>query len=32
MPYVDGFVLPVKKHRLEEYKAYSRKAGEVWKE
>jgi uncharacterized protein YbaA (DUF1428 family) len=32
MPYVDGFVIPVKKHRLEEYKAHARKAGEMWKE
>lgn len=32
MPYVDGFVLPVKKDRIEEYKAYARKAGDVWKE
>ena len=32
MPYVDGFVLPVKKDRIEEYKAFARKAGEVWKE
>jgi uncharacterized protein YbaA (DUF1428 family) len=32
MPYVDGFVIPVKKDRLEEYKAHARRAGEVWKE
>ena len=32
MPYVDGFVVPVKKDRLEEYKALARKAGGVWME
>jgi len=29
--YVDGFVLPVPKARLEEYRAMAQKAGEVWK-
>src|SRR5260221_14673279 len=32
MPYVDGFVIPVPKARIEAYKAQARKAGEVWKE
>ena len=30
MPYVDGFVLPVPKRKLDVYKAMSRKAGKVW--
>ena len=32
MAYVDGFVVPVPKARLEAYKALARRAGEVWKE
>jgi uncharacterized protein YbaA (DUF1428 family) len=32
MPYVDGFVVPVPKEKIEAYKALARKAGEVWKE
>ena len=32
MAYVDGFLVPVKKDRLEEYKALARTAGEVWRE
>lgn len=32
MPYVDGFVIPVQKDKVEAYKAHARKAGEVWKE
>jgi uncharacterized protein YbaA (DUF1428 family) len=32
MPYVDGFVIPVQKHKVEIYKAHAKKAGEVWKE
>src|SRR6266566_1288311 len=32
MPYVDGFVIPVPKDKIEAYKAQARKAGEVWKE
>ena len=32
MPYVDGFVIPVPKAKIEAYKAQARKAGEVWKE
>jgi Protein of unknown function (DUF1428) len=32
MPYVDGFVTPVKKDKVEVYKAHAKKAGEVWME
>ena len=32
MPYVDGFVIPVKKVKIEVYKAHAKKAGEVWME
>lgn len=32
MPYVDGFVVPVQKDKIEAYKTHARKAGEVWKE
>jgi uncharacterized protein YbaA (DUF1428 family) len=32
MAYVDGFVLAVSKDRLEEYKRFTAKAGEVWME
>ena len=32
MPYVDGFVIPVQKDKVEIYKAHAQKAGEVWKE
>ena len=32
MSYVDGFVVPVPKEKIEDYKAMARKAGEVWKE
>ena len=32
MPYVDGFVVPVKKDKVEAYKAFAQKAGEVWME
>jgi uncharacterized protein YbaA (DUF1428 family) len=32
MPYVDGFVIPVSKNKVEAYKAQARKAGEIWKE
>src|SRR5262245_25705321 len=32
MPYVDGFVIPVQKDKVEIYKAHAKKAGEVWKE
>lgn len=32
MPYVDGFVIPVSKKRLSEYKRISLKAGKIWME
>jgi len=32
MPYVDGFVLPVPKGKLQAYIRISRKAGKVWRE
>jgi uncharacterized protein YbaA (DUF1428 family) len=32
MPYVDGFVIPVRKDKVEVYKAHAKTAGEVWKE
>ena len=32
MSYVDGFVVPVSKDKIEAYKAQARKAGEIWKE
>ena len=32
MPYVDGFVLPVPKKKLDAYRAMARKAGKVWME
>ena len=32
MAYVDGFVLAVPKQKIEAYKEFARKAGEVWKE
>jgi len=32
MAYIDGFLIPVPKKKLAEYKAISRKAGKVWKE
>jgi len=32
MAYVDGFVLAVSKDRLEDYKGFTTKAGEVWME
>ena len=32
MPYVDGFVVPVSKDKIEAYKALARKAGAIWKE
>ena len=30
--YVDGFVLPVPKKKLQEYRAMAQKAGKVWKD
>lgn len=32
MAYVDGFVVPVPKDRLADYKKLARKAGKVWRE
>ena len=32
MPYVDGFVIPVRKDKVEAYKAHARRAGKVWME
>jgi len=32
MSYVDGFVVPVPKAKIEDYKELARRAGEVWKE
>jgi len=31
MSYVDGFVVPVPRDKIEAYKAQARKAGEIWK-
>ena len=30
--YVDGFVVPVPKDKIEEYKKLARQSGEIWKE
>ena len=30
--YVDGFVLPVPKDKLETYRRLAQKAGEIWRE
>ena len=32
MPYVDGFVVPVPKKKVEAYRRMARKAGKIWKE
>ena len=32
MSYVDGFVIPVSRDKVEAYKVHARKAGEIWKE
>ena len=32
MPYVDGFVLPVPKKKVQAYKRLAQKAGKVWRE
>lgn len=32
MAYVDGFVVPVPKQKIEDYKAMASKAGPIWKE
>ena len=30
--YVDGFVIPIAKENVEEYREMAQKAGEIWKE
>ncbi len=32
MPYVDGFVVPVPKRKVEDYRKIARKAGRIWRE
>jgi uncharacterized protein YbaA (DUF1428 family) len=32
MPYVDGFVVPVPKKKLQAYRSMARKAGKIWRE
>jgi uncharacterized protein YbaA (DUF1428 family) len=32
MTYVDGFVVPLPKDKLDVYEAYARKGGDIWKE
>lgn len=32
MPYVDGFVVPVPKKKVEDYRRIARKAGRIWRE
>ena len=32
VPYVDGFVIPLPKDKVDAYKAHAQKAGEVWME
>jgi uncharacterized protein YbaA (DUF1428 family) len=32
MSYVDGFVVPVPKNKLDEYRKFSEKAGKLWKQ
>jgi uncharacterized protein YbaA (DUF1428 family) len=32
MPYVDGFVVPVPKNKVEAYRAIAQKGAEIWKE
>ena len=32
MPYVDGFVVPVPKKKLQAYRSLAKKAGKVWRE
>jgi uncharacterized protein YbaA (DUF1428 family) len=32
MSYIDGFVVPVPKQKLDAYKALAQKAGQIWKE
>ena len=32
MPYVDGFIVPVPKKKVDAYRRLARKAGKIWKE
>lgn len=32
MPYVDGFVVPVPKRKIDDYRRIARKAGRIWRE
>ena len=32
MPYIDGYVLPVPKRKLQAYRRIARKAGKIWRE
>jgi uncharacterized protein YbaA (DUF1428 family) len=32
MPYVDGFIVPVPKKKVDAYRRMARKAGKIWKE
>ncbi len=32
MPYVDGFVVPVPKKKIDAYRSIARKAGKIWRE
>jgi len=32
MAYVDGFVLPVPRDKIEAYKAHAKRTGDIWKE
>lgn len=32
MPYIDGFVVPVPKKNIDDYRRIARKAGKVWRE
>jgi uncharacterized protein YbaA (DUF1428 family) len=32
MPYVDGFIVPVPKRKLDAYRTMARKAGKIWRE
>lgn len=32
MPYVDGFVLPIPRRKIEKYRVIARRAGKIWKE
>src|SRR6202030_87489 len=32
MPYVDGFIVPVPKNKVQAYRQMARKAGKIWRE